>query len=249
MINSYHHISAIAGDIQKNIDFYTNILGLKMVKMTVNFDDPSTYHLYYGDEVGSPGTLITFFMWPNGEKGRQGIQQVNSISLKIPKSAIAYWVERFTQKNIKYTLPISRFGEKFISIKDFDGLNLELVGVEGIEDLKTYAKSDVPEEQAIRGIYGSTIWAESLEVTELIIKKLLGWEKVKNDKDDGTSDFIHRYRIGGDNPYFLEIRDTHDFWEGEGGLGTVHHIAFGVETDKHQEEVREMVKNEGLMPT
>src|SRR5271157_4009186 len=124
-----HHVTAIAGNPQRNIDFYTKVLGLRLVKVTVNFDDPYTYHLYYGDKEGHPGTILTFFLWPGAPKGRRGTGQATVTSFLIPEDSIAYWVERFKQNGVKFEEPTRRFRseEESITFYDHDDLKLELV--------------------------------------------------------------------------------------------------------------------------
>src|SRR5690242_19083272 len=122
-----HHITAIAGDPQRNLDFYAGILGLRLVKLTVNFDDPGSYHLYYGDETGRPGSLLTFFAWPDGQRGRPGTAQAATVALGIPPVSLGYWIERLLRNQINYTGPTRRFDEQVLSFVDPDGLLLELV--------------------------------------------------------------------------------------------------------------------------
>src|SRR5207249_7698813 len=122
-----HHVTAIAGDAQKNVDFYAGLLGLRLVKKTVNFDDPSTYHLYYGDDSGSPGSLLTFFSWPGAHRGRQGVGQVGVVSLTIAPASIGYWIERLLTHGVKYDGPTRHLGEQVVSFADHDGLMVALV--------------------------------------------------------------------------------------------------------------------------
>src|SRR2546426_6688670 len=126
-----HHVTAIAGEPQQNIDFYADFLGLRLVKLTVNYDDPETSHLYYGDEDGHPGTILTFFPWPGAPRGRKGAGQVTTASFSIPRDSVGYWVERLGKHGVGFTGPIDRFDEQLISFSDPDGLNLELVAHSG----------------------------------------------------------------------------------------------------------------------
>src|SRR5438445_679129 len=139
-----HHVTAIAGDPQKNIDFYSGILGLRMVKLTVNYDDPTTYHLYYGDEIGHPGTIITFFPWPNAPKGRIGTGQVTTTSFSIPKSSLSFWMNRLKSNGIAFEGPISRFDEQALQFSDYDGLHLELVAHDYPDNRKGWKHGPVP---------------------------------------------------------------------------------------------------------
>lgn len=129
-----HHVTAIADDPQRNVDFYTGVLGLRMVKQTVNFDDPESYHLYYGDESGHPGTILTFFAWPGGSKGRRGTGQVTTVSYSVLRGALGYWLERLRANGV-ISEPVTRFDEEALVFQDPDGLRLELVARPGVENL------------------------------------------------------------------------------------------------------------------
>ena len=135
---SIHHVTAIAGDPQRNLDFYAGALGLRLVKLTVNFDDPGTYHLYFGDELGRPGSILTFFPWPDGARGRQGTGQVGTVSLAIPPASLGYWIERLLQHGIKYEGPTRRFDEQVLAFADPDGLLLELVATPRVERVEPW---------------------------------------------------------------------------------------------------------------
>src|ERR671935_2731063 len=143
-----HHVTAIASDPQKNIDFYTQVLGLRLVKLTVNFDDPTTYHLYYGDETGRPGSLLTFFPWQGAYRGRQGTGQIAAAALAILPSSLSHWIERLIKHGVHFEGPARRFGEQVLTFKDPDGLTLELVAHPGAEARPRWADGPVPAEHA-----------------------------------------------------------------------------------------------------
>src|SRR6266700_3720384 len=164
-----HHVTAIADDPQRNIDFYTGVLGLRLVKLTVNFDDPRSYHLYYGDEQGHPGTLLTFFAWPGVPKGRQGTGQVTVTSFSIPQGALDYWIERLSQQDVSSTGPASRFDETVLSLQDPDGLALELVAHPQAQHRPPWKEGPVPAEHAIRGIHTVTLSEEWYERTAKLL--------------------------------------------------------------------------------
>src|SRR5205814_5211823 len=126
-IAGIHHVTAITSDAQKNVDFYTAVLGLRLVKLTVNFDDPTSYHLYYGDETGSPGTILTFFAWPGAHRGRIGAPQVTTTAFAVPADSLDFWSTRLAERNISATSARDRCGERFVALTDPDGLQLELV--------------------------------------------------------------------------------------------------------------------------
>src|SRR5215475_9222721 len=133
MSHGIHHVTAIAGPVRRNLDFYTRLLGLRLVKKTVNFDDPGTYHLYYGDEAGSPGTILTFFPWEGVPPGRAGVGETLETAFRVPAASLGYWTQRLVEKGIPHEAPAKRFGETVIAMKDPDGMRLSLVGVAGAE--------------------------------------------------------------------------------------------------------------------
>jgi catechol 2,3-dioxygenase-like lactoylglutathione lyase family enzyme len=238
---SIHHITAIAGDPQRNLDFYSGMLGLRLVKVTVNFDDPGTYHLYYGDEHGHPGSIITFFPWPEGRPGRQGTGQVGTIALAIVPSSLGHWVERLLSLGIEYEGPNRRFDEQVLSFRDPDGLLLELVATPRVTNTSPWAEGPVPAPQAIRGIQGAVIWEDGDTGTADFLTRTLEFEPV------GEEDNVLRFQsadlgVG----TIIDLRRTPGFWRGAGGVGTVHHIAFRAENDQRQLEKRAEIEGQGM---
>jgi predicted esterase/catechol 2,3-dioxygenase-like lactoylglutathione lyase family enzyme len=236
-----HHVTAIASDPQRSLDFYVGLLGLRLVKRTVNFDDPETYHLYFGDDVGNPGSIITFFPWPGARRGRQGTGQVAVTSFAVLPRALGFWVERLVRHGITYEGP----AKQVISFKDPDGLMLELVADPGAE--ARTARGDAPgiaREQAIHGLHGVTLWAEQGDDTERLLVGTLGFHPLR---EDGTT---RRYAVGDGGPGTLvDVRSVGGFVRGAGGAGTVHHVAWRVADDTAQLQVREDVTKAGLEPT
>src|SRR4051794_20112395 len=153
-VMSIHHVTAIAGDPQRNLDFYAGTLGLRLVKLTVNFDDPASYHLYYGDELGRPGSLLTFFPWPGGRPGRRGTGQIATVALAIPPSALGFWVERLVGHGIRHEGPTRRFDEQVLALSDPDGLLLELVATPSAADFEPWNDGPVRPEHSVRGLHG-----------------------------------------------------------------------------------------------
>ncbi len=225
-----HHITAITADAQKNIDFYTKVLGLKFTKLTVNFDDPSSYHLYFGDKLGAPGTALTFFAWPQGSPGRQGVDQAMTIAFSIPQSAIGFWVGRLTEKGIAFEKnPEPRFNDNYLRFKDPDGIILELVADDATVNDKTFTGYGVPLECAIKGFYSVTLWEDGFEATDKFLKDVMGYEFI------GQSEVIFRYQLSGSGlGRVLDVRSAPDFWRGEMGTGIIHHVAFKTADDKTQ---------------
>jgi predicted esterase/catechol 2,3-dioxygenase-like lactoylglutathione lyase family enzyme len=244
-----HHVTAIAGDPQRNLDFYAGLLGLRFVKRTVNFDDPQTYHFYFGDEVGTPGSIMTFFPWPGARRGRQGSGQVAVTSFAVLPSAIGFWVERLLRYNVKYDGPTKRGSgadtEQVLAFKDHDGLMLEIVGHPGAEARPSWgAAAGIPLQHAIHGFHGVTLWVDRAEATERVLVDTLGFRTLS---EDGTT---KRYTIGDGGPRtFVDVREIGGFGRAMGGAGTVHHVAFAVADDTSQLTVRERVERAHLQPT
>lgn len=240
-ISGLHHITAITGNAQKNIDFYTRVLGLKFTKLTVNFDDPTSYHLYFGDEVGSPGTALTFFDWHKGYPGRQGVDQATIISFAIPQNSLAFWVGRLTEFNIPYTKHKGdRFDDNSLSFKDPDGMQLELVAADKMENKKVFSGYKVPLEHAIRGFYSVTLWEDGFDKTDKFLRDVFGY-KLKGESE-GTYRY---YNPSNDFASVLDVRSAPDFWKGELGTGIVHHVAFRTKDTKTQNAWREKLVKEG----
>src|SRR3989442_11023635 len=158
-LQGIHHVTAIAGDPQENVDFYVGVLGLRLVKRTVNQDDPGTYHLFYADAIGSPGTDLTFFAWPGAQRGREGAGQASAVALAIPTATMGYWSKRLADHNIAFEGPRPRFDEEVIAFSDYHGQAVELVAAPdaGSRQWRAWADSPVPAGLAIRGIHGGTI--------------------------------------------------------------------------------------------
>jgi glyoxalase family protein len=228
-IAGFHHLTAIVGDPQQNIDFYTRVLGQRLVKQTVNFDDPGTYHLYYGDEVGTPGTIITFFPWPDAPRGRRGTGQVVDISFSIPATALDYWIERLARHDVAITGPITRFDEQVISFSDPHGLALELVAERDGELRRGWQKGPIPEAYAIRGFSSVTLAEAHQERTGAMLTEILGFRLVQQE---GTR---FRYETGAGGPGArVDVLHAPDQPRGRIAVGTVHHVAWRTEDDAHQ---------------
>ncbi len=245
-----HHVTAIASDPQRNLDFYTGVLGLRLVKRTVNFDDPETYHLYFGDDIGNPGSLLTFFPWPGARRGRQGSGQVAVTSFAVPPGALGFWLQRLLHHGVAYEGPGKRpsdagESERVISFKDQDGLLLEIVAHPGAETRSAWGEAPgIPREHAIHGFHRVTLWVERGEPTERVLVDTLGMRPMG---EDGAT---RRFAAGDGGPGMLvDVRTVGGFPEGVGSAGTVHHVAWRVADDAAQLELREQVIGAGLAPT
>ncbi len=248
-IGGIHHVTAIASDPQRNLDFYAGVLGLRLVKRTVNFDDPGTYHFYFGDEVGTPGSILTFFPWPGSSRGRQGPGQVAVTSFAILPSAVGFWIERLLHHGIPYEGPdkrgIGSDAERVIGFKDPDGLLLELIATPGAGGRPAWNQAHgVSRGHAIHGFHSVTLWVERGEKSEQLLVEMLGFRLVS---EDGP---IRRFAIGDGGPgAIVQVRSTGGFVQGVSGAGTVHHVAWRVPDDATQLDLRTRLENAGLNPT
>jgi predicted esterase/catechol 2,3-dioxygenase-like lactoylglutathione lyase family enzyme len=245
-----HHVTAIASDPQRNLDFYVGVLGLRFVKRTVNFDDPQTYHFYFGDEVGTPGSILTFFPWPGARRGRQGTGQVAVTSFAVLPRALGFWVERLVRHGIPHEGPKPRGpgggdAERVLSFADPDGTLLEIVGHAGAEARPAWRGAPgIAPDQAIRGFHSVTLWVEKAEQTERVLADTLGFRPVR--EHEGT----RRFAAGDGGPgTIVDVRAVGGFLPGNGGAGTVHHVAFRVADDRSEVAVRERVTATGLDAT
>jgi catechol 2,3-dioxygenase-like lactoylglutathione lyase family enzyme len=239
-----HHVTAIAGDPQRNLDFYAGVLGLRLVKRTVNFDDPGSYHLYYGDETGRPGSLLTFFPWPGARRGRQGTGQVSVTSFSIPVSSIGYWVERLVRSSVPFEGPSRRLREQVLSLNDPDGMLIELVADDAGDSRPPWGGGPVPGEHAIHGVHSVTLWTDGAAETERALVETLGLGRVA--EGEGR----RRFAVGHGTPgQIVDVRDVPGFWRGVVAVGTVHHVAFRASDDAHEEALATQVRDGGLRIT
>jgi glyoxalase family protein len=239
-----HHVTAISGKATRNLEFYTHVLGLRFVKKTVNFDDPTTYHLYYGDFEGRPGTILTFFAWEDAAPGRAGVGLTQETAFRVPASSIGYWTHRFVEKGVTQEALERRFGEPVLPFKDPDGLMLALVGAAGAETEPAWHTSDIPAEHAIRGFHGATLLLEEASPTSSVLTDVLGFNEA--GRDGPLIRFRASEAIGG----YVYIRPAKEFLAGSLGRGSVHHIAFRAADDTRQAEMaQKLVTNHGLRPT
>jgi catechol 2,3-dioxygenase-like lactoylglutathione lyase family enzyme len=215
-----HHVTAIVEDPQENIDFYTRVLGLRLVKQTVNFDDPYTYHLYYGDEQGRPGTIVTFFPWPQGRRGSRGTGQISAMAFAIPAGANWYWQERLAAQGVRFGGPEGRFGAAVLSMYDPAGLLLELV--EQPADARR-STGGVPPEAAIQGLFGVTLTLAQAAPTAAFLTEQLGFRTVADEPGRA------RYALGtGGDTAVVDLISRPDVPRGEIAAGSVHHVAWRV---------------------
>ncbi|MBV2226801.1 MAG: ring-cleaving dioxygenase [Sphingobacterium mizutaii] len=239
-----HHITAIANLAKRNYDFYTNTLGLRMVKKTVNFDDPGTYHFYYGDEKGNAGTILTFFPWEGIGKGRTGGGMATEIAYSIPEGSLEFWKERFGKNNVLTGEAVERFGELYLPFLDPDGLNLSLVVPKDADNRIGWSTEQVGKEVATKGFHNSTLTLRDVEPTAKVLTDLLDYEQIAQEGN--------RYRFKSkniDTANIIDILVDENAQRGINTAGTNHHIAFRVKDDVDQMELREKIMSAGLQIT
>ncbi len=239
-LSGIHHVTAIASDAPANVTFYTGVLGLRLVKRTVNFDDPSSYHLYYGDGTGTPGTILTFFAWPGAARGQVGAGEPTAISFSIPAGSHAWWKTRLAGAGLAFQDAGERFGELFLAFRDPDGMTVELIETERAQPhaLHFWEHGPVPKPYAIRGIHSVTLAhaashnASSSFANTAAFGADLGFQPPTASDSDGNR---RRFAItGGDAGSFVDVVPSTASRRGRMGAGTIHHIAFRTDDDSSQ---------------
>lgn len=244
MIQGIHHITALASDPQRNVDFYVDVLGLRLVKRTVNFDAPDVYHLYYGDETGQPGTVLTFFPFPDAARGKRGIGEISAVAFDVPEGSMDYWVTRLSTFGIHLNGPETRFNKRVLSFEDPDGMTIELVFSGPHPNYRHWHGSPVLEEFAIRRFSGATLMLGAREETAALLQKTLGFAFA------GQSGNRFRYTIGQSSheaAIDLVVNSTLPF--ARQSAGSVHHIAWRVADSASQLEWREKLVDTGTHTT
>lgn len=237
----FHHITAIAGPAQRNYDFYTKILGLRLVKKTVNFDDPGTYHFYYGNETGTPGTILTFFPWTNVKRGTNGVGMATEIGYSVPAGSLEFWANRLKENNASVDQIKERFGEKMLAFRDPDGLDLMLTEPSKNDTRTAWTTLEVKADVATKGFHSVTLMLRKAEPTAKVLTDLFGYELLKQEGS--------RYRFITDaveNASIVDIYETPDGKPGVGAGGTNHHVAFRVKNEEAQMQLREKIVAQGL---
>ena len=238
LVNGIHHITAMADDPQRNINFYTGVLGLRLVKKTINFDAPDVYHFYYGDEAGNPGTILTFFPYAGIIKGRKGKGQLTVTGFSIPANSIDYWLARLTKLGIVHDAAKERFSEAYIYLEDPDGLGIELVA-NHVDERKGFTNGHIPMEHSIRGFYQATLSLEGYERTAGLLTTTMEHHLVE---EKGNR---FRYSTGNGPGSYIDLLCEPDTQRGLGGGGTVHHIAFSTDNDQTQKELQQALSKTG----
>jgi len=241
--NGIHHISVLAGDAQRNADFYVTTLGMRLVKKTVNQDDPGTYHLFYANAKGSPGSSLTFFPWPMAIKGKAGVGEAVKVAFAVPVNSMEFWMTYLSKKGIEHSAVYERFTQQAISFKDPDGLMLELVFDEKAEEYPAWDQSQVPPHFGISGFKGTTLRLKNADPTAEVLKNIFHFEK--REENENLLHFTSEADIGNS----IIIEETKEDISSENGRGIIHHIAFRVKDKEDLIERRKQVKEMGLYPT
>ncbi len=236
-----HHITAIAGNAKRTLEFYTKVLGLRLVKKTVNFDDPGTYHFYFGDEKGTPGTVLTFFPWEGIRQGSIGTGMATEIGYSVPLDSFEFWTARFKQYDVKHYKMEEKFGEKFLSFRDPDGLTIKLIAPMVTDNRKPWESNEVNADVATRGFHSITLLLKNVTPTAKILTDILGYKLLQQD---GIN-----YRFATDaitNASIVDIIEAPSVGRGVVAAGTNHHVAFRVKDDNILMNYREKIESAGL---
>ena len=235
-----HHITAIAGDAKKNLDFYTKVLGLRLLKKTVNFDDPGTYHLYYGDERGSAGTVLTFFPYEGARRGSAGTGMATNIAYAVPAGSFDFWIDRFEKHNVVYNKPSEKFGESYLTFLDPDGLKLELVVPKNQDNRQAWETTEVNAAVATKGFHGVTLTLRDIKPTAAILTGIFEYKLLEQSGN--------RYRYITDaveTANIIDLVELPNEARGIGGAGTNHHIAFRVKNEEVLMQFQQKVAHAG----
>ncbi len=239
-----HHVTVLASDPQRNVDFYAGFLGLRLVKQTVNFDAPDVYHLYYGDETGRPGTILTFFPFPHAVRGRRGSGEISAVAFSVPPGSLPFWSARLSRKGIPVMGPGTRFGEPILSFEDPDGLVVELIEDASVAGTPGWSRGPLDPAHAPRRFHGVTMLLGSLAPTEAFLTGAMDFTAA------GSDGGRHRFLAGGgaDQARIDVVVDT-PAPAARQSAGSVHHIAWRVQDDAEQLEWRPRLRRAGTTPT
>ena len=236
-----HHITAIAGNAKRNLDFYTKVLGQRLVKKTVNFDDPGTYHFYFGDETGTPGSILTFFPWEGIGKGHTGTGMATDIGYSVPKDSLEFWVERFKQFNVKHEEIAEKFGEKYLHFQDPDGLKIDFIASNNEDKRKPWQTGEINAAVATKGFHSVTLTLKNVTPTASILTDIMGYKLLKQEGN------LYRFCTDAiDNASIVDIMEAPNLPAGINAAGTNHHVAFRIKDENIQMEFREKILSKGF---
>ena len=243
-IKGLHHITAVAGDPQGNINFYRQVLGQRLVKTTVNFDDPGTYHFYYGDRIGTPGTLLTFFPWRHVKPGRAGSGEATAVAYSIPQGSLNFWQAHLERMHANPGEVEERFGAAVLPFEDPDGMRLELIVSDQPAAVQYWQAGPIPEPYALRGFHSTTLWLTEIEPTAELLSKQLGYQLV------GQEGLRYRFKCtSAEAGLFIDLLHQPGYPLGRFGAGSIHHIAFRVGDEHEQLEYLNHLRQAGQRVT
>jgi glyoxalase family protein len=245
-VRGLHHVTAIAGPAQANLDFYSGVLGMRLVKKSVNQDDPGTYHLFYADADGHPGTDLTFFPWAQMAPSREGYGLSSEVSLAVPPGSLDFWSERLQQHGVSVSPPESRFGQAVLPLRDPHGLHVALVESQDSlgRSFTAWDQSPIPKQHQIRGLESARLVERDLIRTSSFLTGAMGFAHL------GTENGWHRYGVaGGKSGAHIDLYESPNSGRGAWGTGSIHHLAWRVDDEAHQLEVRQRVQQGGSRPT
>lgn len=241
-MNGLHHITAISGKAQENVDFYAGVLGMRLVKKSVNQDDPGTYHLFYADAAGTPGSDLTFFPWEQMAPPVMGHGLAVEVALEVPDGSLAFWGERLEKYGATVSTIEQRFGKDVLPLTDPHGMRVTLVADETRRTFEPWPGSSVPVERQVRGLYGARLWEREAAATAAFLETTMGFERL--GEEDGWTRYGFRNHSG-----VVDVRETPSERPGRWGIGAVHHLAWRVDNEPHQLAVREQVEAGGAHAT
>lgn len=240
-IQGLHHVTAIASDPQRNVDFYRNVLGQRLVKRTVNFDSPNTYHFYFADEIGNPGSVLTFFAWPDMRRGVRGNSETNAVAYNVPVGSLSFWQEHLKRNGITPKAIETRFGQKILAFNDPDGMGVELGETDHLPEIQFWADGPIPQGYALHGFHSVTLWLENIDATAELLTEQMGYQKV------GEEENRHRFVAEqGRRGHFLDLVERPGQPQAGFGVGSIHHIAFRVPGDEQQLEYQSLIRSAGF---
>ncbi|MGH8045818.1 MAG: ring-cleaving dioxygenase [Chthoniobacterales bacterium] len=235
-ITGLHHVTAIASDPQRNLDFHSGVLGLRLVKRTINFDDPGSYHFYFGDNSGTPGSILTFFPWPNAHRGKRGTGEVTATAYAIPAESVGYWLERLKQHRVNVERTSARFGEEVLRFTDDDGMVIELIATSQPGAVRTWDDGPVPAEHALRGFHSVSLSLDDPADTARLLTETFGY------KPAGEAENRFRFTSTADIGQVIDLVQAPKPVPGGLGAGSVHHVAFRATDDTAQLDWRKELK-------
>ncbi len=239
-----HHITAIAGNAKRNLDFYTQVLGLRLIKKTVNFDDPGTYHFYFGDEAGTPGSILTFFPWGEIVPGRRGARMATEIGYSVPPGSFDFWLQQFEKHNVTYNKPAEKFGEPYLTFLDPDGLKLELIIPQNPDNRLPWTTTEISADVATRGFHNITLTLNNVQPTAAVLTDIFGYTLLDQQ--------VNRYRYitnAIEHAAIVDLVEVPGEKPGHVAGGTIHHVAFRVPNNEVLMQFREKVRSKGLSIT